>query len=238
MASPTYNNKVSSAISDGGATTITTSAFTPGGTNRALLAFVFSSDNTPANLTAVKIGGSGGTSLIQLGSYQNVGVNYRSSLWGLASEPANSSQTMYAQWAASQGERGIIALSFADVDQTTRFGTATQTNNVGITLSLGSIGAAVGDLVADFGFAADGGSISGITFTANSGQTEREDISTSPTAYDAACAGTLVAASASETRAWSASATPSDGWTMHAVAIKQMAAAGGFLNRNYWWDNL
>ncbi len=222
MAAPVYNTGVSGGIADGGSTTFETGTLTPGGSNRAVLVYVQSSDGSPADVSAVKYGGSGGTSLTQLGSFVTFGTFVRSSLWGSTNfQPAASANTIHVTWASSQGERLVMAVAIEDVDQTTRFGTpATDKNDGGnMSLSVTGIGAVVDDLIVDFGGVLTSGSAT--TFTATASQTERFEGQTTGTAYDCAVVGTKVATSTSESRTWTASANNS--WVMFGVAVKQVS---------------
>jgi len=229
MAAPVYATGTLSGIADSGSTTYETAAITPSGANRALLVYVQSSDGSPATPSAVRFGGAGGVALTRIGSVVTFGTYARGTLWHLDAEPAASAGTIHVTWPASQGERLVCAMAFADADQTTRIGTPMSgSNDTSGAPSLTGIASAVGDLIVDFAGCLNIGG-GPITFTAQSGQTEHHEGATSGTAYDSAVGGTLAAASTSNTRGWNDTngVTPNAyPWCMFSVALPQVSGGG------------
>lgn len=204
---------------------LTTGSLTSGGSNRVLYVAVGSGAGTPTDPTGVKWGGSGGTSLTQLGSTLNLGANCKWSLWRLIAPTAQSS-TVYASWAGNQDERWIIAAAVEDADQTTpnnTVATATGTAATNPTVAATSVS---GDLVLDFVAFLNGGGQS-LTLTADASQAELEDLGggTGIGPYEGAAASSETAAGSSTTMSWTISTTNARDWGIFAFAVNQASAS-------------
>jgi hypothetical protein len=205
-------------------TTLATDAFTVGGSNRVLYVLAGSGAGTPVDPSAVKWGGSGGTSLTQLGSTLNMGSNAKASLWRLIA-PATGSNTVHVTWGSAQDERWIIAVQVQDTDQTTpnnTVATATGTN-ASPTVNATSVS---GNLVLDFvSFLDIGGAGYGLT-------DDVPDVLQSLTgaggisAFEGAGASRETAAGTSTTCSWTVGGTlAGGGWSLFALAVNDAAAA-------------
>lgn len=203
---------------------LTTGSLTSGGSNRVLYAAVGSGAGTPTDPAGVKWGGSGGTSMTQLGSTLNLGANSKWSLWRLINPTAQSS-TVYASWGGNQDERWIIAVAVEDADQTTpnnTVATATGATTTNPTVNATSVS---GDLVLDFVAFLNGGGNS-IALTAGASQTELEDISGgSFSAYEGAAASNESASSTSTTMSWTCAPPNDRDWGIFAFAVNEAAGA-------------
>lgn len=198
---------------------LTSGSLTVSGSNRVLYALVGSGATTPTDPTAVKWGGSGGTSMTQIGTTLTLGSNVKMSLWRLIAPTAQSS-TVYASWAGNQNERWIIGVAVQDADQTTPNNTLAQTSGsgagAGATVNATSVS---GDLVLDFVSFLDLGGNS-LTLTAGAGQTELEDLASGVIGpYEGAGASSETASGTSTTMSWTISGTGDRNWGIFALAI-------------------
>src|SRR5690348_8551656 len=98
--------------------TLETASFAVAGSNRVLYVFVATGAGSPTAPTAVKWGGSGGTSLTQIGTTLTVSAFGRFTVWRLIAPTAQTS-TVHVTWSGNQDERLMIAVSVKDADQTT-----------------------------------------------------------------------------------------------------------------------
>jgi hypothetical protein len=218
---------VSSAIGAAdNTTTLQTSAFTAGGSNRVLYVLAGSGAGTPVDPSAVKWGGSGGTSLTKLGATLDMGSNAKASLWRLIA-PATGSNTVHVTWGSAQDERWVIAVQVQDADQTTpnnTVATATGTN-AAPTVSATSV---AGDLVLDFvSFLDIGGQSFGLTDDVPDSLQELDN-GTGIGPFEGAGASRETAAGTSTTCSWTAGGTlAGGGWSIFAFAVNAAAAGGG-----------
>lgn len=97
-----------------------TANFAVSGSNKFLLALAFSGAGTPQNISTATWNGA--QSLTQIGAYQNIGVNFRASAWGLIA-PADATAAVNFVWADVQDERLVLAACFSGVDQATPYRT-------------------------------------------------------------------------------------------------------------------
>lgn len=214
--------------------TLTTSAFTIGGSNRVLYVLAYSGAGSPTAATSVKWGGSGGTALTQVSITLNVGSSAagRATLWRLINPTAQSS-TVYADWGTAQDERMIIAVSVKDTDQTTPNNTIANGNSATLTPSL-SCTAVTGDLVLNFmALMDDNPDVKALAPGATTLQEieglEGGDLD----GYECAGAQYTTAASTSQAMSWTVSGTgtPHTNWVAHyslAINAASGAAATSF----------
>lgn len=216
-----YDNSVE-AFSASASTTLETASWAVGGSNRYLLVFVGSGAGTPVDPSAVKWGGSGGTSLTQKGSTLNMGTNAKWSCWELIAPTAQTS-TVHVTWGSSQDERWIIAISFTTTDQTTPTRTVATATGTSTAPSVNATSVS-GDLVVD-GVAfldTDGGSR---TLTVGASQTSRQEIEGADLVYEGAGVSTEAATGTSTTMSWSMSGSGGRPWATFAMALIESAAA-------------
>jgi len=202
-------------------TTLETDAsdLTVSGSDTYLLAWVMTGAGTPVAPSAVKWGGSGGTSLSQIGSTVNCGANGKLSLWGLTAPTAQSS-TVHVTWGSSQDERVIIAASFSGVDQGTPLGTSnsgTGTNHAP-TVAVTSVS---GDLVVDGTWFVDS-SANSWGLTKDASQTLLQGFGGGVISiYEDAGASSEVASGTSTTMSWTISGSGgAPDWGVIGVAVK------------------
>lgn len=223
----TYDNS-SQAFDTVANTTLATASFAIGGSNRYLLVCVGSGAGTPVDPSAVKWGGSGGTSLTQKGTTLAMGANAKWSAWELIAPTAQTS-TVHVTWPSAQDERWILAVSFAGVDQTTPTRTlATATGTGGTPTFTMTVNATSqsGDLVADCAAFANANSDSA-TLAVNGSQTSRQEVEGAALVYEGGGASTLTASGASTTMAWTVSGTSASvqNWGTFAMALIDAAAS-------------
>lgn len=234
-----YDNsaKGSSAVA---ATTQATGSFAVAG--NYLLACVGSGASTPVDPSAVKWGGSGGTSMTQKGTTLNLGSFVKWSLWELKSPTAQTS-TVHVTWPSSQDEKWVLAISFAGIDQTTPTRTvATATGSGGLPTFTITVDATSqsGDLVVDCASFISS-SADNATMAVNGSQTSRQEVEGTDLAYEGGGTSTLTASGASTTMAWTVSGLSATGnsWGTYAMALIDAASATcGYLVTNIATDQL
>lgn len=176
---------------------------------------------TPANVSAVKWGGSGGTDLTQRGSTLNIGLFGKASQWSLVA-PTAASQTLYASWPSNQDETGLGGVSYTGVDQTTPHGTqATATNELAPTVNVTS---AAGELVSDVVWHVNPVADT-TTITAGASQTARVNIGSIGGAGFESLGMSEEAGSATVTMSWTIDGTTTDSGII-GIPIKPAAAGG------------
>lgn len=203
------------------AATVSTASFAVAGDY--LLVGVINSDGSPTAPTSVKWGGAGGTAMTQIGTTITLGSFGRMTWWELKA-PTVQTSTAIATWAGNQGEKGIIAVAYSGVDQTTPKGTVAQAeaaSSAAITVNAVSV---AGDLVVDFaGFLDTGGG--NRTLLVGAGQTSRQEIEGTDLGSDGCGASEETAAGVSTTMSWTISSASIDEWGTFAVALKAAAAS-------------
>ena len=225
----TYLTSVADGIADGGSTTRDSPSLTVSGTNKVLWAFVANSDGTPATPTGVVWDPAGGAQALTL---QGSGITFatygNASLWRLIA-PSDATGVVRATWAATKGERMVGAWVETDIDQTTPNGTVA-TNSVATDtapVTAGAVSTSVGQRVVQFMHAFDiGGAIAAGNLVTPTG-TERFDVATSGSGYDAIGAQEETASGASTTPSWATSTRTLSGWASFAFALNENAAGGG-----------
>lgn len=217
-----YDNSVE-VFNNVASTTLESASFAVGGSNRVLYVFVATGAVTPVDPSAVKWGGSGGTSLTQIGTTIDHHANGKFSLWRLIA-PAAQTATVHVTWPSSQDERYFIAYSAKDADQTTPNNTVAQATGNSTAPSVAATSVS-GDLA-----------ISGMTFldtggnadTISTADTSRQEIEGTDLVFEGMGVSEATAAGASTTMTWTlAHARP---WGIFALAING-AAAGGYTPR-------
>lgn len=223
----TVNNSASVASATPG-TTLETASFAVGGSNRVLYVLAGSGASSPSDVSAVKWGGSGGTSLTQLGTTATVATNMKVSLWRLIAPTAQTS-TVHATWSGTDDERWLVCVAVQDADQTTPNGTvATATGGSDLIPTVNATSVS-GDLVLDFMSWLD---LSGSSKTCSvgAGQTSLQNIGAAAISpYEGAGASWETAAGTSTTMSWSVSATGIGlvNWYTFALAVNGVAGGGG-----------
>lgn len=162
--------------------------------------------------------------MTQLGTTLTLGSFGRMSWWELIA-PAVQTSTVYVEWAGTQGEKGVVAVSYTGVDQATPKGTVASATGGGAAITVDAASVA-GDLVADFAAFTDSGGGS-LTLAAGAGQTSRQEIEGSDLQYDGCGASEETASGASTTMSWTVSNSSIDGWGILAAALKAAGAGGG-----------
>lgn len=135
-------------FSTGNVSSLESASWAVSGSNRLLLAFAASGAGTPADSSAVKWGGSGGTALTKQGSTLAVGPYGKISLYSLVAPTAQTS-TSYYQWLSAQDETAAGTLAFTGANQSAPLGTVATASGIGTTTLSPSVAvaSAVGDLV-------------------------------------------------------------------------------------------
>lgn len=219
----TYLTSVADAINDAGATTFDSPSLTVSGTNKVLWALVANSDGTPATPSGVVWDPAGAAQALTLqGSAITFGTFANASLWRLIA-PANATGVVRATWGATKAERGIIVWVETDIDQATPNGTVASANGTASTVSPGAVTTTAGQRVLNFAQALDTGVFAGAPFGSPSG-TERHDMVTTGTAYDAIAAQEQTASGSSVTPTWTLTEF-ADAWASFAFAVNVAAAS-------------
>lgn len=139
------------SVQGSGVTSLTSASFTISGSNRYAVVNVSGSAGTPAAPSAIKIGGSGGTSC-DLDSNNGTFSSFGFIGVGTLVAPPTGSQTAYASWGSTQDEAAICAVTYTGVDQATPKGT-TQTGSgtgTGTTVTATvNVSTTTGDVVVD-----------------------------------------------------------------------------------------
>lgn len=164
------------SVQGSGVTSLETASFTISGSNRYAVVNVSGSAGTPAAPSAIKIGGSGGTSC-SLDANNGTFSTYGFIAVGTLVAPPTGSQTAYASWGSTQDEAAICAVTYTGVDQATPKGTtatnsgtgtaSTVTATVNVSTTSGDV---VVDCVAGYHQAPDTA-----TIVAGAGQNNREE---------------------------------------------------------------
>jgi hypothetical protein len=213
-------------FSNGNVTSLESAAWTLAGSNRVLYTQVASGAGTPVAPASVLHGGSGGTSLTQIGTTNTVGTFGRHGVYRLIA-PASGSQTSYASWGSNQDETLIISVSVKDADQSTPNNTlaAATGSNSNPTVNATSVS---GDLVLDFQFWLDGNG-NGLAQAPNGSQTALQEIEGSDLFYEGMGASYLTASGTSTTMAWTLSGFTlgNTNWSTYACAINAAGGGGG-----------
>jgi hypothetical protein len=155
---------------------LTTSAWAIGGSSRILVAGMGWSSDPPPTYSAIKWGGSGGTSLTQIGSTIASGSFHRVALASLTA-PAESTTTLYGELSGSAGEFCLGGVSYTGVNQSGPLGTAASNTGSGngttftATVNVSSAGDEVVIDVA-YGGSTDGGAAN-LAVAAGTSQTMR-----------------------------------------------------------------
>lgn len=195
--------------------------------------FVFNSDGSPAAPSSVVWDPTGanqslGTAIADSGTIYSFGrvTCYRAQ--GLT--PATA--VFRASWSASQGERGIIALLYSDVNTVTPNGTVATNSGTNTSVTVTPANSA-GQLVVAFAWALD---INSDAFTMNLSSpsgTERREEFASP--YDVGAGQDKITAAANEASTWTVSNTSGganyEGWYAIAIPINEAAAPTSSLLR-------
>lgn len=224
-----YDNSAS-VSSASNVASLETAAWTVSGTNRILVAGAASGAGTPADVSAIKWGGSGGVDLTLIGSHVNLGSFGRASWWRLRA-PATGSSTLYAAWASNQDETVLGGVSYTGVRQIPPNGVQVTANTGGTATPTVDVTPDATGVVVDAVFALNtNGDISGIA--AGAGQTTRVDIdAVGGGAFE--CFGMsdeVCASGVTTTMSWTVTtATPlNTDWAILAVPLRE--AAGGPFN--------
>lgn len=235
MPSPTQDNHVKAA--GGGATSLTSGAFTIGGVNRYAILDAFSGAGTAVAANAAKIGGSGGTAMAIIGAATAVPSFFNGSRWGLKASPTGS-QTAYASWGSTQDELFLICSTWGDVDQTTPVGTtATKSNNWAGAATFDSVTkedtlactTVAGDIMVDcFLSGSDPGDAAVLSLGNSQTLLEKYDSGT-PQPYESLGMSYLAAVGTTTNAIWRVSQLASNtvSWVMFATPLKSVSAGGG-----------
>jgi hypothetical protein len=204
-------------------TTLESASFTVGsGSDRILMVGVLSGAGTPVDPSAVKWGGSSGTSLTQVGATVNIGSNVKLSLWRLVNPSAGAS-TIHVTWGSAQDERALVAASYTGVDQTTPLGTAATATGASSSAITVNVSSAAGDLVVDAaGFLDDGGA--NRTLAVGADQTSRAEVEGADLGFEG-LGMSEEAGAATVTMSWTISAAV-NAWGTIGVALKPAAGGG------------
>lgn len=195
--------------------TLTSASMTVSGSNAYLLALVVSGAGTPVAPSAVKWGGSGGTSMTQVGTTLTFGTYWKASLYELVAPTAGAS-TLYVDYGTNQDETGVIGVLYTGVDQTTPRGTVGTGFNDNSHPMSATCTTVSGDTVVGAIFI--GTNLAGFTDS----QTVRQSWAEIAAGYELASVGDKTASGASTTVNWST--TYSAPWGAFAVPLKAGAA--------------
>ena len=215
------------SVSGTSVSNLTTSAWTIAGSDRLLVAGMGWGDGTPGNYTAIKWGGSGGTSLTQVGSTVAGGSFHKVAMARLIA-PTAASQTLYGEISAAAAAMAVGGVSFTGVDQTTPLGTSATNSGTGSDTTFTptvNVSSATGEVVIDIAYGgSDDGTGTTLTISAGTGQTmrwEQESIAT----FDA---GTMSTEAGAATVTMSHTFTFNNfqpwAWGIIGVGIKEAAA--------------
>lgn len=228
MATPVYNNAGQTGVADGGASTVTLASFAANsGSNRFLEVWAGSGDGTPQACTGVTWGGQ---TLTQRGNTQS-GTYWRHNKWYLkeADFPGGATGDIVATYAGNVAERAICAIVHSDVDQSSPYRNASQTEEVDTVTNTPSVGVTSNaDDVVTAGVYA-GQTASGITAIATTAGTERCDTGPLAGGYEIASAST-VAGAGTATITWSISNGTTSDWNAILADSLQGQAAEGVVN--------
>lgn len=215
----TFDN---SASTKGTATTsLTTAAWLISGTNRLLLAGMGWSAATPPNYSSVKWGGSGGTSLTQVGT--TVALNFGKCAMARLIAPTAASQTLFGSLSGTTDEMCLGGASWTGIDQTTPLGTSNSATGTSTAPSV-NVTSVSGDTVQDMMYAGTGNSTNIIKDATQTLIWEQESIGSAPS-LNGGGESYEVASGTSTTMSWSI--PESQDWVIMGVALKDVAAGGG-----------
>lgn len=167
-------NASAEGFSAASANNISTAAFTPGGVDRLLFAFVAAGSGAPAFATECRWGGATGDRMDEVA---RIGMtNWRLQLFMLRN-PQSKSDTVRAAWAASHDERVVVAVAVENADvampfimQTGNLPAITATQSVGTTDPTINVTSEVDALVIDCANASAVSSDAGCTIAVGAGQ--------------------------------------------------------------------
>lgn len=211
------------------ATTIETASLTPTGTNKVIYALVGCGATAPGSPNSVKYAstaGVGGEAMTLLDSVRTVNTNMKTSVWFLAN-PVAASGTVWAQYAATNDERWIIAEAVQDAagtNTTPIYATANGTNSPSVV----STGNTAGELVLDFLSVLDTGGNTP-TIAVGAGQTSIKELEGAVAGAngiginEAAGTSRETAAGANTTMSWTISVVAD--WGIHTFQVNPAAAA-------------
>lgn len=219
MASSVESSFKSSSLVSG--STYTTASYTIAGSNRVLYVLVGSGAGTPVDPSSVKWGGSGGTSLTQIGTTIDMGAVVKISLWRLIA-PASGANTIYVSWGSSQDERWVLAVNVQDTDQATPNNTVAQATGTTTAVTVNASSTS-GQLVLDFMSWVDLGN-NARTVTVGAGQTSLQEIEGATLGYEGAGTSWETAAGASTTMSWTISGSI-DNTGIYAFSLNDASAA-------------
>lgn len=200
---------------------LTTAAFTIAGANRVLIVAVLSGAGTPLAPNAVKWGGSGGTSLTQIGSTVDINANCKLSLWQLVA-PATGSNTVYVSWASAQDETAIVAASYTGVDQSTPVRTPVSATGTDEFTAVTVTSVAADYVVDGVGFIDSNGAA--MTMVVDAGQTSHGEVEGANLSYEGLGTSHEVAAGTSTTMNWTLS---QNGAAWGQIAVALVPSTGG-----------
>jgi len=223
MAAPTYNIH-GSTFSAANVASLTTASFTVSGSDRYMVAGAGSGASSPANVSAVKWGGSGGTDFTIEGSQQNIASNGRTSQWTLLA-PSASTTTLFASWAANQDETPVGAIAVNGVDQTSPKGTQATASGTNTTPGVNAT-TAVDDFVIDSMFFLNT-NCNSRTITVGAGQTSRVEVEGANLTCEGFGMSHEVATGVSTTMSWTISGAITGGWRTFALPLKPVSGGGG-----------
>jgi hypothetical protein len=144
---PTYGGTGVAWFEDDGSTTVTKSYPVPAGSNRILIVMAIADDDSTCDPVAPTGVTYGGKPLDKLDEATR-GTSNHVSLWYLLETDivAAVGTNVIATWSCSGGDMGILAYSYAGVDQNIPFGTPNSATGSGTSASV-TIESAVGELV-------------------------------------------------------------------------------------------
>lgn len=223
-----YLTAVSQGDSSGG-TTKDSPSLTVSGTQKVLYVLAANSDGSPLAPSGCVWDAAGvNQALSQIGTAINYGTFFETSLWRRIA-PSDATSVVTCTWAATQGERMVLAWVETGLDQTTpNVDPPTQTfddTSPPTTVSAGAVStpSGAGQRVIMFGHSGNIGPIS-ITFDSPTG-TERTESQTTPSSFDAVAAQDQTSAGASVTPTWTLSSGSGSGWSTYVVVLN-VAGAG------------
>lgn len=200
MAASVESSVSTTSLTSG--TTFSSSSYTIAGANRVLYVLVGSGAGTPVAPSSVKWGGSGGTSMTQIGTTIDISIYGKISVWRLIAPTATTS-TIYVTWGSSQDEKWLIGVNVQDADQTTPNNTVAQATGTSTTPSVNATSTS-GQLVLDFMSWMDLGNNSR-TVTVGASQTSIKEVEGATLGYEGAGSSYETATGASTTMSWTIS---------------------------------
>lgn len=209
---------------------LTTGAWTIAGSDRLLVAGLGWADGSPPTYSAIKWGGSGGTTLTQVGSTLSAGSFHRVAMARLIA-PTAASQTLYGEVSGTTGELCVGGVSFTGVEQTTPLGTASTNTGSGSGTNFTAtvdVTSASDEVVIDVAYAGTtSGGNGSCTVAVGAGQTmrwEQENISNFSAGTQSTEPG---AGTVTMSEAFTFGITDAYAWGIIGVGIKPAAGGGG-----------